>query len=223
MIKFHNMLLALFCFAMVLLGIALGAHAFKNESPRIFSLPSDLISFQPGPGSQIATTYCLICHSAEYVYMQPPHSREKWKEIVHKMKHTFGCPIPESDIPDLATYLVSQNEIQPMAALQKTAKKSASHGLQPVPTSSGNSGRGKRIFGTYCVNCHGSSGHGDGPIGKALVPPAADLTVIGKKSDKELLKTIRNGRPGTAMPAWKHDLSPQEILDVLAYIRTLAS
>ena len=56
-----------------------------------------------------------------------------------------------------------------------------------------------------------------------LVPPAANLTVIGEKSDQELLATIKNGRPGTAMPSWKGDLSAQEILDVLAYARSLGA
>jgi mono/diheme cytochrome c family protein len=63
-------------------------------------------------------------------------------------------------------------------------------------------------------------GKGDGPIGKMLIPPAANLTVLGKKSDQELLATIQDGRPGTAMPSWKDNLSAQEIADVLFYVRS---
>ncbi len=59
-------------------------------------------------------------------------------------------------------------------------------------------------------------------MGKMLIPPAADLTVLGMKSDKELLATIRNGRPGTAMPSWKGNLSAQAIVDVLSYVRGLS-
>lgn len=138
------------------------------------------------------------------------------------MKHTFGCPIPDSDIPTLATYLYGQNEIQPSAQLSKIKDPTDESPVQVPQSSSGDSARGKRVFGTYCVNCHGPSGKGDGPIGKALVPPAANLTVLDKKSDKDILRSILKGRPGTAMPSWKHDLSSQEIQDVLAYIRTLA-
>jgi len=204
---------------MVLLGIAFGVQA-SNDKEATISFPSDPITFQSGAGSQIATTYCLICHSAEYVYTQPPHSREKWEEIIKKMKHTFGCPIPESDIPTLVTYLYGQNEIQPSAKfpkIQKSADVSSPSGTSSV----GDSGKGKKIFGTYCVNCHGQSGKGDGPIGKSLVPPAANLTLLGKKSDKNILDTIRKGRPGTAMPSWKGDLSTKDMLDILSYIRTL--
>lgn len=208
--------------AVVLLGATFVVHAFSNQSQLNISFPSDPITFQSGTGSQIATNYCLICHSAEYIYMQPPHSREKWEEIVHKMNHAFGCPIPESDIPILLTYLVSQNEIQPRAELKKVKDESSVETVQESQSSSGNASGGKRVFGTYCVNCHGQSGKGDGPIGQSLVPPAANLTLLGKKSDKEILDTIQKGRPGTAMPSWKNDLSTQDILDVLAYIRTLA-
>ena len=209
--------------AIVMLGTAFSAHAFNNnERQPTITFPSDPITFQSGPGSQIATTYCLICHSAEYIYRQPPHSRATWEEIVHKMKHAFGCPIPESDILTLVTYLVSQNEIQPRAELKKVKDESIVEAVQESPSSSGKAGSGKRVFGTYCVNCHGQSGKGDGPIGQSLVPPAANLTLLGKKSDHEILDTIRKGKPGTAMPSWKNDLSAQDILDVLAYIRTLA-
>ena len=215
-------LLVFSCCVVALLGIALGVQAFDTESPPAFTFPSDPITFQSGSGSQIATMYCMICHSAEYIYMQPPHSREQWEEIVHKMKSAFGCPIPEADIPTLLTYLVNQNTIQPRTKAQMVKENTNALRAQSANSSSGNPSRGKKVFVTYCVNCHGRSGRGDGPIGKSLVPPAANLTRLAKKSDKEILGTIRKGRPGTAMPSWKNDLSSQETLDVLAYIRTLA-
>jgi mono/diheme cytochrome c family protein len=217
----RQLFLVIFGCAFLSLWITVGAHAFKNESQSTIIFPSDPITFQSGSGSQIATTYCLICHSAEYMYTQPPHMREKWEEIVHKMKHAFGCPIPDSDIPTLATYLVSQNEIQPRAEIKRVKAESPARVVQGTKSLSGNTSSGKAVFGKYCVNCHGQSGKGDGPIGQSLVPPAANLTVLGKKSDQDILDTLRNGRPGTAMPSWKNDLSSQEILDVLAYIRTL--
>lgn len=216
-------MIALVCTAFLLVGTGLGVQAIGNEKLFSFALPSDPMTFQAGEGSQIATTYCLICHSAEYIYMQPPHPREKWEEIVHKMKKTFGCPIPESDIPALLAYLISQNEIQTTVSLQKKKTGKPNGVTQAMTPTSGSADSGKKVFGTYCVNCHGQSGKGDGPIGKSLVPPAANLTLLNNKSDKEILKTIRKGRPGTAMPSWKNDLSSQEILDVLAYIRTLGS
>ena len=74
-------------------------------------LPPDPLFFQPGPGQKIANTYCLICHSADYIYTQPLHSQEQWQSIVLKMKKAFGCPIPDDQIPVLGTYLFQQNSV----------------------------------------------------------------------------------------------------------------
>jgi mono/diheme cytochrome c family protein len=139
------------------------------------------------------------------------------------MKRAFGCPVPDEAMSSLVEYLVSQNTIQPEPTEQTVQAVIAEEPSPDLSRSSGDTNRGGRVFGKYCMNCHGTSGKGDGPIGRSLVPPAANLTVLGKKSDHEILKTIQAGRPGTAMPSWKNDLTPQEIRDVLAYIRTLGS
>ena len=87
----------------------------------------------------------------------------------------------------------------------------------------GDTVKGKAIYEKSCVACHGPQGKGDGPTGKVLVPPAADFTSAAskKKSDADLLKTIENGKPPTAMVAWKGLLSDQDIQHVLAYVKTL--
>ncbi len=87
----------------------------------------------------------------------------------------------------------------------------------------GDPARGKAVYEQRCLACHGPQGKGDGPTGKVLVPPAADFTSAAskKKSDADLLKIIENGKPPTAMVAWKGQLSDQDIQHVLAYVKTL--
>ena len=87
----------------------------------------------------------------------------------------------------------------------------------------GDAAKGKAIFQSKCVSCHGPEGKGDGPIGKALKPPAGDFTSAAskKKSPEELQKTIENGVPKTSMVAWSKQLNATEIQDVLAYVLTL--
>ncbi len=87
----------------------------------------------------------------------------------------------------------------------------------------GDPAKGKVIYQQRCVACHGPQGKGDGPTGKVLVPPAADFTSAAsrKKTDAELLKIIENGKPPTAMIAWKGQLSDEDIRHVLAYVKTL--
>ena len=207
----------------LIIGILLGSLETKifareiGNSIHSITFPTDPFSFQPGSGQEIANSYCVICHSADYIYMQPPHSQERWTEIIKKMKDAFGCPIPDDSITHLAEYLMNQKDLQP-ASLYPTNIPRPSPSLG---TSTPNPNKGQSIYAIHCTNCHGTKGKGDGPIGKMLVPPAANLTVIGEKSDQELLTTIKNGRPGTAMPSWKGDLSAQDVSDVLAYVRSL--
>ena len=140
-----------------------------------------------------------------------------WKKIVHKMQSAFGCPIPDDQVSQLVDYLVSQNGIQPTPMVEEAQENGLSH-----KETQGNLDDGKTVYETNCANCHGNEGKGDGPVGQALVPPPSDLTATKNKSDQDLLNAINNGRPGTAMPSWKSDLSVQEIQDVLSYIRSLS-
>jgi mono/diheme cytochrome c family protein len=94
---------------------------------------------------------------------------------------------------------------------------------QPQPPQAGSPEQGKPIFEERCVACHGPQGRGDGPNAAFLSPRPANLVsaATSVKSDAELLAVIAEGRPRTAMPAWKDLLSEQDRRDVLAYIRSL--
>lgn len=83
-----------------------------------------------------------------------------------------------------------------------------------------NLARGKSLYEKYCLACHGLLGRGDGTV--QFDPPVADLTSseVLTKPDSRLLKSIHEGRPNTAMDAWKSKLSDEAIRDVLAYILT---
>jgi mono/diheme cytochrome c family protein len=87
----------------------------------------------------------------------------------------------------------------------------------------GHAGKGEEIYRLYCLNCHGARGRGDGPVAESLTPRPADLTtvIVQKKSEKDLLQIIREGKPGTSMPSWKGELSDQNIYDVLVFLREL--
>ena len=81
---------------------------------------------------------------------------------------------------------------------------------------------GRVIFSTICVGCHGIDGKGEGQM--KFTPPVADLTspAIQGKLDARLFKSVHDGKPNTAMGAWREALSDDEIWDALAYVRTLA-
>lgn len=94
---------------------------------------------------------------------------------------------------------------------------------QWVSAAEGDAAKGKSIYQSKCVTCHGPEGKGDGPIGKALKPPAGDFSSAEakKKSPEEWQTIIEKGVPKTSMAAWGKQLSETEIQDVLAYVLTL--
>lgn len=82
--------------------------------------------------------------------------------------------------------------------------------------------KGKAIYSSLCARCHGVDGKGQGTM--TFTPPVADLTSpsVQNKLDAGLFKRVHEGKPDTAMGAWRSALSDEEIFEVLAYVRALA-
>jgi copper transport protein len=81
--------------------------------------------------------------------------------------------------------------------------------------------RGQRLFAANCVVCHGAAGQGDGPQAATLNPRPPDFTQphTAYHSDGYLFNAIRDGFPGSAMPAWGDTFSDPEKWDLVNYIR----
>lgn len=82
---------------------AASAPKIHWKSERI-TLPTSDLTFT-GPGGQVLNTYCLMCHSADFLNEQPAVSLATWKVEVSKMKNGFGAPIPEDQIDPIAEVL----------------------------------------------------------------------------------------------------------------------
>ena len=83
---------------------------------------------------------------------------------------------------------------------------------------------GATLYAQNCASCHGPTGLGDGEAGRALNPSPALLAYLINMPmavDEYLLWTIsEGGKPlGTAMPAFKDKLAPEEIWKVVAFMR----
>ena len=80
---------------------------------------------------------------------------------------------------------------------------------------------GQTLYSVYCSVCHGSSGHGDGPVRFMLRTAPEDLTshrVIVMK-DGSIYGTIRNGTE--IMPSYGEALSPMERWRIVLFLREL--
>jgi len=85
-------------FCVMVLAAALGQE---------WQLPKETAKFKPGRGAELATSNCLLCHSADYVSTQPPLTRAAWKATVEKMRAKYGAPIATNKLDDLVNYLSS--------------------------------------------------------------------------------------------------------------------
>ena len=92
--------------------------------------------------------------------------------------------------------------------------------------------RGKTTFEKRCVECHGESGRGDGPAAPHLSPAPPDFTTGNYKirstesgsipADEDLMRSVRQGLYGSAMPAWDTLLAGDEIADVVEYVKAFS-
>lgn len=79
---------------------------------------------------------------------------------------------------------------------------------------------GERLFQANCAFCHGADGTGRNWIGQFMEPKARDLTQYTRRAmpAARLVHTIRDGLPGTSMPAWRDVFTPRQTEAVAAYV-----
>ena len=70
-----------------------------------------------------------------------------------------------------------------------------------------------------CATCHGADGKGDTPAGKKVGVHDFASDEVQKQSDNDLGQIIFKGK--NKMPAYESKLKPEEVKDLIAYIRKL--
>jgi cbb3-type cytochrome c oxidase subunit III len=77
------------------------------------------------------------------------------------------------------------------------------------------------LFHNYCSVCHGEKGNGQSRAQNSLNPPPLDFTTskAAQIPRARMIDSVTNGRPGTAMTAWKTQLNPKEIESLVDYVR----
>ncbi len=93
----------------------------------------------------------------------------------------------------------------------------------------GNVETGKAKYAQLCASCHGAAGAGDGVASAGLNPKPAhhnDGGYMNALSNEHLVKVITEGGAAVGkspmMAPWGAALGTQGVLDVVAFVRTLA-
>ena len=163
--------------------------------------PVESLQPQQLQGRQLYLTSCISCHDRAHVSDEGP----AW-----------------SSRPLSYPRMGFQPGQQSVADAVSSASVYAKHDV--VPTIEGLSPgekHGESLFQANCAFCHGADGTGKNWIGQFMEPKARDLTSFTARtlSPERLQQTIRDGLPGTSMPAWRDVLAPAEIDAVSAYVR----
>jgi high-affinity iron transporter len=95
--------------------------------------------------------------------------------------------------------------------------------LTSLRTSGEQVAEGEGIFAQRCAQCHGILGNGDATLTRNLSRLPPEIGSFGwqaERTDAQLTSVVRDGMPGSPMPA-SRDLSPAQLQSVVAYLRTL--
>ena len=83
---------------------------------------------------------------------------------------------------------------------------------------------GKSVYKSKCEKCHGPGGLGDGPDAEPDGPEEMNLT-LAKRADRNpdgvVFYKVSNGRKKPKMPAFKEELSEEQIWAVVAHVQSL--
>ena len=108
---------------MALFSLAASPAGFADTVK--IELPVEKSEFKPGRQKDLVMANCVLCHSWDYVTIQPALPRATWKAIVTKMRGTFGAPLAESQIDEIVDYLAHAYGDEPPERLREDRPISA--------------------------------------------------------------------------------------------------
>ena len=72
------------------------------------------VTLKPGPGLDVVTTTCAICHTLNYIKMNSVFlSPDDWKAEVTKMQQALGGPFDDDTAATIVKYLSATYAVQP--------------------------------------------------------------------------------------------------------------
>ena len=180
----------------LLFGSVLLANLFAFSTnviaaPHTITLPAETAKLREStlPGYMVAQQKCAICHSADYINLQPPGmTLKQWTAEVTKMQHAYGAPITDDDIKLIGEYLAVTYGNEKMPAMPVVAKTetitAANQTAKPIDV--------KTLLGNNaCLGCHA--------INTKIIGPAYhDVAERYRNNPKALAAVMANIKAGGA-------------------------
>ena len=92
--------------ARALRHLALGALVLVASRGVCAAEGEQNLRLRDGPGRDVTTGRCIICHSVEYIPSNAPAmNRAAWQKTIQKMKEKFGAPITDEEARQILDYL----------------------------------------------------------------------------------------------------------------------
>lgn len=177
-------------------------------------------------GSDLWAQNCGRCHN----FRGPQEFNDaQWAIVVSHMRVIGG--IPAAQARAITKFLQEANNppIEPVVSTTAEAEPKIRGPELMIDVERGNVENGMALYEKNCASCHGKRGKGDGPAAVSMRPPPRNLTdqaYMQTLSDEYLYKVITYGGSSVdrspLMPGWGAVFDQKEILDIIAYIRTLS-
>lgn len=160
-------------------------------APHTVTLPAETAKLKESilPGYMIAQQKCAICHSADYINLQPPGmTLKQWTAEATKMQHAYGAPITDDDIKLIGEYLAVTygNEKMPAMPVAVKAENAAvfNQNAKPIDVKT-------LLSNNACLGCHA--------INSKIVGPAYhDVAERYRNNQKALGTVMANIKAGGA-------------------------
>lgn len=211
----------------VVIGILLGAY-WKREPARMERLVKKVQAEHVEEGEKLYRTNCSLCHGPQGEGIQnvgPALSTKAFLDAAHddSIRDTIvdgrpntampawgqrhGGPFNDQQVLFLTTYVRHwESKPAPTAPAAAVAKLGGYRA---------DAERGNQIFSTTCYLCHGSNG-----MGTPAAPRLNSQELLARYDNVFFRNTITSGRPSKGMPTWGKVYSPEQIEDIVAFIRT---
>jgi len=165
-------------------------------------------------------------HQLIMAALRPPHTTWNWHEAhfrdpggVVADSQMRNPTVTSQEALALTAYMLSQWKRDiPESYLAPDKIEQKYQALHPTPLT------GEQVYREYCQGCHGNGtyGHWD-KIFKRFIPAIRGPGLLAAASREYLDANIRQGRPGTQMPAWDRragGLLPDEVAAVITHLKT---